>query len=51
MGKLFSFFEENKKKFGIENYTIKEASLEQIFNDFAAHVNLPPIQTVATSPM
>ena len=36
MGKLFDFFEGNKEKLNIQQYTIKQASVEQIFNRFAS---------------
>jgi ATP-binding cassette subfamily A (ABC1) protein 3 len=35
IGRLFEFFEESKEHYGIQQYTIKQASVEQIFNRFA----------------
>ena len=35
IGQLFEFFEKNKEKLGIQQYTVKQASVEQIFNKFA----------------
>lgn len=35
IGKLFDFFEESKERLNIQQYTIKQASVEQIFNKFA----------------
>ena len=35
MGKLFEFFEKEKDRLSIQQYTIKQASVEQIFNKFA----------------
>ena len=35
MGKLFEFFEKEKDRLNIQQYTIKQASVEQIFNKFA----------------
>jgi ATP-binding cassette, subfamily A (ABC1), member 3 len=35
IGGLFDFFETNKKRLRIQQYTIKQASVEQIFNKFA----------------
>jgi ATP-binding cassette, subfamily A (ABC1), member 3 len=35
IGKLFDFFEKNKQTLAIQQYTIKQASVEQIFNKFA----------------
>ena len=35
IGKLFEFFEKSKQKLAIQQYTIKQASVEQIFNKFA----------------
>lgn len=35
IGKLFEFFEKEKEKLGVEQYSIKQASVEQIFNKFA----------------
>jgi len=32
---IFNFFEKNKDRLGIQQYTIKQASVEQIFNHFA----------------
>lgn len=35
IGRMFDFFEDNKQHYGIQQYTIKQASVEQIFNRFA----------------
>ena len=35
IGRLFDFFEGKRAYYGIQQYTIKEASVEQIFNKFA----------------
>ncbi|EAR87981.2 ABC transporter family protein (macronuclear) [Tetrahymena thermophila SB210] len=35
IGKIFGIFEKNKKEFCISQYSIKQASIEQIFNAFA----------------
>ena len=35
IGKLFDFFEKSKESLGIQQYTVKQASVEQIFNKFA----------------
>jgi hypothetical protein len=35
VGKLFGFFEDNKERLFIQQYTIRQDSLEQIFNRFA----------------
>lgn len=35
MGKIFGAFENNKEKLNVQNYSIKQASVEQIFNKFA----------------
>lgn len=35
MSQLFDFFERKKNELNIQQYTIKQASVEQIFNRFA----------------
>jgi ATP-binding cassette subfamily A (ABC1) protein 3 len=35
VSRLFEFFESNKQKYCIQQYTIKQATVEQIFNKFA----------------
>jgi ATP-binding cassette, subfamily A (ABC1), member 3 len=35
VGRLFEFMEANKERLCIQQYTIKQASVEQIFNQFA----------------
>ena len=35
IGNLFEFFEKSKDPLSIQQYTIKQASVEQIFNKFA----------------
>lgn len=35
IGKLFDFFESKRDYYGIQQYTIKQATVEQIFNKFA----------------
>ena len=35
VGKLFAFFEKEKGRLSIQQYSIKQASVEQIFNKFA----------------
>jgi ATP-binding cassette, subfamily A (ABC1), member 3 len=35
VGRLFEFFEKSKERLSIQQYTIKQASVEQIFNKFA----------------
>ncbi len=36
IGRLFEFFEKHKERLRIQQYTIKQASVAQIFNKFAA---------------
>jgi ATP-binding cassette subfamily A (ABC1) protein 3 len=35
IGKVFGFFETNKKELEISQYSVRQATLEQIFNMFA----------------
>jgi ATP-binding cassette subfamily A (ABC1) protein 3 len=35
IGRLFDFFEKRKERLSIQQYTIKQATVEQIFNKFA----------------
>ena len=35
VGRLFDFFEKSKERLSIQQYTIKQATVEQIFNKFA----------------
>jgi hypothetical protein len=35
VSQLFDFFERKKQELNIQQYTIKQASVEQIFNRFA----------------
>lgn len=35
IGKIFGLFEQNKKQLSIQNYSVKQATIEQIFNMFA----------------
>jgi ATP-binding cassette, subfamily A (ABC1), member 3 len=39
LGRLFEFMEANKERLRIQCYTIKQASVEQIFNRFAGEVS------------
>ena len=41
VGKIFGALENNKEKMGIQNYSIKQASVEQIFNKFAEEEGAP----------